>query len=124
MVFPNPNCDLPYSGWQYVHTTHSHHDLSLLVYFLGAIAAVVLSCADDQGTRYCINDEVHHKCTAPPTLAWVVLDDQGGQLGVETCAGIEALGVAQSVTGAGDFSVALLSNDNPLVSNIQCIIQC
>ena len=102
---------------QHIHIT------SLLVYLVGATAAVELSCAGDQNTRYCINEEVQHQCTSPPAplhvLVWIILDDQGTKLGAKTLSKFDSLGTLQPIPGADGFSTALISNSgNTLVSNI------
>lgn len=81
--------------------------------------ATELSCTDDEETEYCVNDQVQYQCRIPGddvVMRWQVLDSINGSLIHQ-----ETLATGDSIDADiidDDFESTLISNSNPLISNI------
>ena len=81
---------------------------------------MVLNCGSD----YCLNEPVQCECTVDGSvLQWIIRNGSMNQLGDQPYLSSSTENVSVTIAGAPEFSVVLLSNDNPLVSRLSFTVQ-
>ena len=106
---------------------YNFYIICIKFYVVDTIAAVELSCANNEDTKYCSGTLIQEQCTVTGDVViikWTVLDDRGTVLGVRAYStgstavspeGIPAYGPERYLK---NFRTFVPGNGNPFISNI------
>ena len=90
------------------------------IYFhAGVVGNVEFSC----DAELCLSQQVEYQCTADSPLRWRIRDETMSELDTRPYLSGDTENVSGVIDGATDFSTVLISNTNPLISNISFTVQ-
>ena len=104
---------------EFVTSTH----VFLIILAVAVNAEIKLICAGNGDTRHCADQQIKYQCILygnKVALRWRVYDDNSNDshIGQKTYISNQTTNSPASISTANDFSTVLLSNGNPLISNI------
>ena len=71
----------------------------------------------------CLSQQVEYQCTAGASLRWRISDETMSELDTQSYLSGDTVNLSADIDGAPDFSTVLISNTNPLISNISFTVQ-
>ena len=71
----------------------------------------------------CLSQQVEYQCTAGAALRWRIRDENMTSLDTDSYLEDGDVNIPDIIDGAPDFSTVLISNTNPLISNISFTVQ-
>ena len=85
----------------------------------GVVGNVEFSC----DAELCLSQPVEYQCTADSPLRWRIRDETMSELDTQPYISGDTVNILADIDGAPDFSTILISNTNPLISNISFTVQ-
>ena len=82
-------------------------------------ANVEFSC----DAELCLSQQVEYQCTADSPIRWRIRDETMSELDTQPYISGDTVNILADIDGAPDFSTILISNTNPLISNISFTVQ-
>ena len=83
------------------------------------VGNVEFSCDAD----FCLSQQVEYQCTAGASLRWRISDETMSELDTQSYLSGDTVNISADIDGAPDISTVLISNTNPLISNISFTVQ-